>query len=190
MWKSNVLTRFTRHDKSRICQGDILRDAKLDVIDVNSAVLQITYPYMIVLSQDCDLEQSNSDRNGQPAGIITNNQYLPNILIAPCFLGDSFRSGDHLVDAFNIKQDRLNSERWGYVKQNRDQRYHFIKGQTGDLPIPDLVLDFKHYLTLPFESFILIHKICYIASVSELFREELSLRFCNYLSRIGLPELP
>jgi hypothetical protein len=173
---------------SRICQGDILRDTKFHLVDPSEKVLQILYPYVVVLSQDCDLEQYNPDK-AQESGPIPDNQFMPYVLLAPCFLDEVVRSGNHLVAAFNIKQDRLNSERWNYVKQNRDQRYHYLKGQP-DMQVPDLVLDFKHYLTSPFDAFRKVYKDSYLASVSELFREDLSLRFCSYLSRVGLPVLP
>ena len=58
------------------------------------------------------------------------------------------------------------------------------------MQIPDLILDFKHYLTVPFDLLSRFHGTCYLASVSELFREDLSVRFASYLSRVGLPELP
>ncbi len=174
---------------SRICQGDILRDATFQMVDVDNKVFQILYPYVVVLSQDCDLEQFDTGVSSRDESPFQENQFLPNVLMAPCFIAESVRLGTHLVEAFNVKQDSLNSARWSYIKQNRDQRYHFLAGQL-EMQVPDLILDFKHYLTSPFEAFGNIYKSSYLASVSELFREELSLRFCGYLSRIGLPALP
>lgn len=53
--------------------------------------------------------------------------------------------------------------------------------------IPELVIDFKHYYTIPTEEMYEAYKENYLASVEPLYREDLSQRFANYLSRIGLP---
>ena len=76
--------------------------------------------------------------------------------------------------------------KWNFIKNNQDPRYHFLRKDL-DLQVPELVIDFKHYYTIPRD--FLYEKIehHYLGTMSELFREFLSQRFAFYLSRIGLP---
>lgn len=75
---------------------------------------------------------------------------------------------------------------WNFVKTNQNPRYHLLKGVT-ELQMQEVVIDFKQYYTIPRD--ILYEKIVknYLLSLNELFREELSHRFANYLSRVGVP---
>ena len=57
-----------------------------------------------------------------------------------------------------------------------------------DFAIPGLVIDFKNFYTILTEN-LYKYKKNRIATMSELFREELSQRFASFLSRIGLPVL-
>jgi len=89
---------------------------------------------------------------------------------------------------FGIKQERKHSEVWKQIKQNNVDRYHFLS-EDKDLQVPDLLIDFKTYYAVGIEWVLAKYQSCYLATINELFREDLSRRFSNYLSRIGLPDL-
>jgi len=84
---------------------------------------------------------------------------------------------------------RIPSDEWRKVCQNNVYRYHYL-GNAEEQQVPELILDFKHYFTIPRDiAYRPDFKKCYLATMDDLFREHLSQRFANYLSRIGLPEL-
>lgn len=62
-----------------------------------------------------------------------------------------------------------------------------LEGKT-ELGVPEFVIDFKHFFTVPVDVVYKQRKTIYIATIGELYREELSQRFANFLSRIGLPD--
>jgi len=189
MLKSKIDKQYEKHNCERGCQGDIVRDVRiLRVIDENK-VEEIQLPYVILLSQDCDLEQSINKGVSDEEGFPKNNQYLPNVLILPAFTAESVRVGDHLKELFGITQDKISSDPWKKIKQNNTDRYHFLISHTS-FQIPELVIDFKIYFSIEYSEFIKFYDGGgYLGTINELFRERLSQRFTNYLARIGLPEM-
>lgn len=161
------------------------------IIDEDEMAIELNYQYLVVLSQDCDLEQGNSlvtaDLKCEGSCKIF-NQFLHSVLFVPAFPSEILRSGEHLTSLYDIKTQKINTSLWGPIKDNQNPRYHFLPSDT-EHQIPDLVLDFKAYYTLSYRYFWSKHKDHYLATVNELFRERLSQRFSNYLNRIGLPDL-
>jgi hypothetical protein len=83
---------------------------------------------------------------------------------------------------------KINNSELDRVKKNNIYRYHFLP-ENKAAQIPDLVLDFKHYFTVPREiAYRDTFKAAWRTALGDLFREHLSSRFAHYLSRIGLPE--
>lgn len=86
MLKSKIDTYYERHDCSRICQGDIIKGFALCQVsqqEEEKVVEELIFPYFVVLTQDCDLEQYykkvlDSDQETEHF-----NQYLPSILLTP-----------------------------------------------------------------------------------------------------------
>ena len=141
---------------------------------------------MALLSQDCDLEHdfnNHSDSSSKDG-----DKYLPFLLLCPAFPAEAFRQGKHLAE-LNIPMSSHNSDAWRKLKTNNLSRYHFLPGDTAH-QVPDLVVDFKQYLTIPRD---IIYRSnyqkCYLATIEIVFRDNISNRFAHYLSRIGLPEL-
>lgn len=54
--------------------------------------------------------------------------------------------------------------------------------------MPELILDFKHFVTVPRNVLLELKPQAYVASLGQLFRDRLSQRFANYLARIALPD--
>jgi hypothetical protein len=193
MLKSKIDKPYEKHDCKRICQGDILIDFQLPIASTKSKNVKsetLFFPYLIVVSQDCDLDEhfKKLEELKDTKGILKLNQFLPNILVLPAFPSELAREGQHLKKIFNITKDRIGSDIWGRIIQNNDKRYHFLPAYQ-EFKIPSLLLDFKTYMTVAYEDLSLKVSTYYIGTINELFREKLSRRFCGYLSRIGLPEL-
>lgn len=188
MLKSKIETQYEKHDCSRVCQGDILRDFKFSIIEEDGKVIEISFPYIVILSQDCDLEQRLKEEIIEDKPTYKKcNSYLPNILFIPAFPSENLKTGVHLEEVYFIIQDTKGKDLWKPIKNNNNERYHFLSSYN-NFQIPDLVIDFKLYQTIPISTFIKVYNNHYLASVNELFREDLSHRFTHYLSRVALPE--
>jgi hypothetical protein len=192
MLRSRIKRTYEVHNCQRICQGDILRDVDFCITKHDGNTIQVRLPYIIVVSQDCDLAQGSVPiipaQKTDSSGEATNNQYVPNILFLPAFVADSLRDGDHLKGLYGIKQGRLVSEQWRPITKNNNDRYHYLKG-VREMQVPNLIVDFKIYYTLPQDYFLSFYSRAYLATLNELFREQLSQRFAFYLNRIGVPDL-
>ncbi|MDY6895403.1 MAG: hypothetical protein SVO01_08340 [Thermotogota bacterium] len=187
--KSKIDSIYIRHDIHRIYQGDILRDFEYTewaCIEGNKVKMMVrTIPYLVILTQDCDLKWDYNNHNNQ---VGNHDKFLHSILVCPAYLSEEFRQGIHL-EGLGFEMGKINSKIWGNVKNNQNQRYHYLE-RDKELNIPDLVIDFKHYYTIQRDLLYRGIKDHYIATVNELFREALSQRFSYYLSRIGVPLIP
>ena len=113
MLKSKIKSKFYRHDCTRIYQGDILRDYKILNINLNNEVEELQFPYLIVITQDCDIKQCFVKyKNNEEKDF---NQFIPSILITPAFSAEEAREGNHLFDLFQIKHTRINTDKWKII---------------------------------------------------------------------------
>lgn len=189
MFPSKVDTQYCKRNNGRVYQGDILRDMLLlemqyaDDIGSKYNVVEKNVPYIVVLTQDCDLEQDFNNRNQISD---KHDKYMESILVCPAYLAEEFREGNHLEE-FGLKMEKWNSKRYKQIKTQNNYRYHYLDGYP-PYQIPNLVLDFKHYYTIPRDVIYFAKENGhYLASLRQLFREDLSHRFSFFLSRIGLP---
>lgn len=186
---SQINSYYRKHNADRIVQGDILKEVKFTDWDWNAKknnieIYEKNLPYIIILTQDCDLEQ---DFRYRTTIMKNNDKLLQSILVCPAYGWQDFIQGDHLKD-FKLKMERINSNQRNLIKNQQVPRYHYLEIDSEN-QTPALVIDFKHYYTLPVEFLRYIYKKHYVSSMNELFRESLSQRFSYYLSRIGLPEI-
>lgn len=178
---------------ARPWQGDIYMDINLiqDVVQVETSegehewsLNEVTYDYSVVLTQECDLDQ---DYNYRIINKGDHDKYIPMILMVPAYLAESLRYGNHLT-GYGQKMQHIHTDDWGKVKNNENKRYHYLKIDI-DKNVPELVIDFKHFFTMSRD--VIYNKVMnlsYKASLTILYREELSQRFCNFISRIGIPD--
>jgi len=189
MFPLKVDTKYCKRENGRVYQGDILRDMLVLEMEYDDekgsrySVVEKKVPYIVVLTQDCDLEQ---DFNNRVQISEKHDKYIDSILVCPAYLAEEFREGTHLKD-FDLKMERWDSKRYKQIKTQNNYRYHYLEGYQ-PYQIPNLVIDFKHYYTIP-RNIIYFAKENghYLASLRQLFREDLSHRFSFFLSRIGLP---
>jgi len=176
----------------RIRQGDVFRD--IDFIEhVTEAdgvleVSKITFPLVVVLTQDCDLEQDFKYRwSGEQKK--TQDKWLLSVLVAPLYNAEHVYDGSHLSDVDRKMEPfpKGQSTRLNFLQNNQIPRYHF-------LPFPDevrvvnSVVDFKHYFAVNVETLKGLAPTRFVCSISPLYREDISHRFASFLSRIGLPD--
>ncbi|MBU1851840.1 MAG: hypothetical protein KJ995_05495 [Candidatus Omnitrophica bacterium] len=188
MLKSQIKDYYKKHSLSRICQGDILRDFEIYTVDNNYAQNKESLEYVVVVTQDCDLESFSKFPISEDDKPEEFSQYLPNLFLLPAFPAEKLREGLHLEDLYAIKTKRITSDDWKKLKDNQMHRYHHFPEKV-DWQIPELVIDFKIYYTAHTHYTLMQYKEKYVATFNELFRERLSQRFVDYLGRIALPNI-
>lgn len=175
-------------------QGEVITDLAqvVSVPNTGGPNIQVSFsvhPYVVVLTQDCDLDLDHQAR----AGTVAADKKIPAVLL--CEVMDTKRL------LLQVKASDLKKR----IKNNADARYHFLSAvaATEDARgagIPELAIDFKRYFTMPPEE--LIHRLntpISIPSDAEVrairravlrspYIEHLSSRFAHYLSRVALPE--
>lgn len=192
---SSITQHFEVQPRDRLYQGDIFRDLTFSTTKFQAEdkkelkVVEYPLQYCVLITQDCDLEQ---DAKNHMSGSVQNrDKGLRSLLVLPAYVAEQLRRGVHLNDDEADEQEQtssINSEKWRLIRSNQSARYHYLVGDT-KLQIPELVLDFKHYVTVPREQLYEQAEQRYIGTINVLFRENLSCRFAHYLSRVGLPAL-
>ena len=192
--KSNIGSMYYRKNTNRIIQGDIFKDIKIPIYEGRLNIVESGF--LVVLSQDCDLNQDyysriemleiNFDESDKKISSF-NNRRIPSILVCPAYPANQVLQGTHL-NFLGIEMSKIGKEkdtRWKLITQNEIPRYHYLK--SGEFNTSNLVIDFKRYYTISRDYLYSVSKDSYMCSLNELYRERLSQRFVNYLSRIGLP---
>lgn len=186
MSKSLVKNRYRPVKKARIGQGDIYRDLRVSLgAGEGSLFSEFSFEYVVILSQDCDLEW---DGEARKAGLKRENddKILDTILVAPAFPSEKFTLGEH-IEGKNMRT--VPRPELDKIKANNEKkRYHYLPSDSLGL-FPDMIVDFKMFFTVPSKSLYKIRTKNYVISLSELFREEISQRFSNYLARVALPDV-
>lgn len=174
----------------RIRQGDIFPKVRfIESYKETSGQFELTmfeFPHVVVLTQDCDLEQSTAARqkNLTEDKLAVNDKHLISVIAAPLYNSELLFSGKHLND-IGIKTQIINSKLKAPIQSNQNPRYHYLEFPE-EVPIPNSVIDFKHYFTVSLQ--ILEERISErICGIDPLYRELVSQRFAGYLARIGLP---
>lgn len=144
------------------------------------------FPYVIVLTQDCDLEQNSEarkkiDKNQKP---IINDKYLISLIVAPLYNSEHLLAGEHLSD-IGIQSQIQNSKLKGPILNNQNPRYHYLEFDDS-VVLPNSIIDFKHYFSISL-NYLEKHVGKRVCGINPLYRELISQRFSNYLCRIGLP---
>ncbi len=176
----------------QIHQGDIIKDVKhIQKVEHKGGdeyeITCIEFPLVVVLTQECDLDLDYKARKGS----LTSNpedKKLFSVLVAPVYPADQVFEGEHLRDLhrqMQIMTGRKLKHLQGPLKNNDTPRYYYL-----ELPLKEdgeLIIDFCHCFSIDVESLAKLKQSNFICSIKELFREDISLRFANYLARIRLP---
>lgn len=182
----------------RVAQGDIYKDIHF-IEDVSQdhgviEVKRILFPYVVVLTQDCDLQQDFGVRWPNPERMPKDqDKRLLSVLVAPLYNAEHFFAGTHLSELRSdgkpiaMQKIKRSGTKGETIESNDFPRYHFLKF-ADDVQLVDLVVDFKHYFSVNVEYLKRVRPTNYKCKIAELFRENLCLRFGNFLARIGLPD--
>lgn len=178
---------------NRICQADIfcnLRVTEDVAIDRSNIILkEISFPYLVCLSQECDLERDYEEQEKDISVPTTKN--LMHIAFAPAFIFDDFLTGDHWGDLYSKSASgKRKDTNIKAIIDNEASRYHYLNFSRDDQldrkKMPELIIDFKHYYTIN-KNIIYRNMDKRLCSIDDLFREKISQRFSYFQSRIGLP---
>jgi hypothetical protein len=185
------MIRVDEGDQKRISQGDVYKDIEYIeyAFEKDGAVeiSKILFPLVVVLTQDCDLAQDSEFRTASDK---TKDKVLFSVLVAPMYNADDVFNGTHLDDLYEKDNSMApiarNKSPGKFLMQNERCRYHYLEFP-GEITIVPIIIDFKHYFSININQLISCRKEHFVCRLSELYREDLSLRFANFLSRIGLP---
>lgn len=181
-----------KHNLPRICQGDIYRNVDFIEYVVEKGgfveISRISFPLIVVLTQDCDLEQDFKFRYGRPrTKIKTQDKLILSVLVAPLYNAEHVYLGEHLIE-LGIQMETINKTKshGKFLRNNTNPRYHYVKFPK-EIPIVDSVIDFKHYFSVNVRYLKMEKKQDFICRLPPLYREDVSQRYASFLARIGLP---
>ena len=191
---AEVITKTYRETSTIINQCDIFRDVEyLEYAIENEDTIEVSkihFPYVIVLTQACDLQQDHDAKlKLVEKGSGNQDKFLISVIVAPIYNFEDFLVGDHLKQ-LDMKMEAFPGRKKTPTKNiiaNENKRYHYLKFDES-VPIVESVIDFKHYFTVSINYLTSIYETHYMCSVDSLYRELISQRFSNFLSRIGLPD--
>jgi hypothetical protein len=180
--------------ESRVSQGDIYQNVEfIESVNEENGIVEISkivFPYIVVLTQDCDLAQDFKFRSDDSR---TGDKIILSVLVAPIYNANHVYLGEHLAELNQVmrqiqvkgKGNKPTTE-WRNLVNNDNPRYHHLEFPN-EVSIVPSIIDFKHYFSLNLEYLYEIRGKNFICKVSELYREDISQRFASFLSRIGLP---
>ena len=170
--------------ESPLRQGEIISDLvryRIEPVTVkaeNPSLISVRYPFVVVLTQDCDVTQQGRPDPGS-------DSQLPCVLLA------------EVTTARHLRGRGIDSKAWKLISQNREERYHFLEAiarecDAAGLGLEELALDFKRYLALPTDELYAIIDAGLARRRSVLnspYMEHLCNRFGAYLGRVALPQM-
>lgn len=182
---------------SALRQGEVLSNAvELQIVlgSIAETASESTYeaypikhPFVIIVSQDCDLEQ---DFNFRFRNIGRQRHELPSVLFCQAMQAKEFVKNPRHSSIFGSKTNLR------HFQNNDDYRFHFIQAipeefDTLGRGLPELGIEFKRYFSLPTGE--VYHRIkldhtqrrCRLKSP---YLEHFCNRFHHFNNRIALPE--
>lgn len=178
--------------ESRVVQGDVIRDVELvEYVKEKRGIIEVSkiiFPVAVVLTQDCDLAQDFKFRWSRDNRPTTQDKFLLSVLVAPLYNVEHVYEGTQLSE-LDLQMASINKKKTPgeYLRNNERPRYHFVDFDPS-VPVVPSVVDFKHYFSVNGIYLKGLKRTHFVCRVPPLFREDLSLRFANYLARIGLPD--
>lgn len=191
---AEVITKTYLENSKIVNQCDIFKNVEFieyvkeveNVIEVS----KIVFPYVIVLTQACDLQQDyNARKKISESQTGNQDKFLISVIVAPIYNFEDFRTGTQLEQLGYKMQDqgRRTKSKCSNIMKNEDKRYHYLNFDD-TVEMVESVIDFKHYFSVTVNYLNDIYEDSYICSIDSLYRELISQRFSNFLSRIGLPD--
>mgnify|MGYP001179148142 CR=1 FL=1 len=181
------MIKIKKEIKSRVFQGDIFKNVEyIEYAKEESGIIEVSkiiFPFVIVLTQDCDLEWDYKYRWSRTT-YGNQDKWLLSTLVAPLY------NAEHMFEGSQLSKLNMNMSPLGRnsstLKNNKNPRYHYLEF-SDEIPIVISIIDFKHYFSVNNLYLKKIIRSNFVCRVSELYREDISQRFASFLSRIGLP---
>ncbi len=180
--------------KRRIAQGDVFRDVEcIEYVAERRGIIEVSkviFPLVVVLTQDCDLEQDARYKNPKLKRPSTDDKRLLSVLVVPLYNAEHVVTGTHLDDLdMSMTVMSRKSREIDFLKNNERPRYHYLDFPD-QIPVVAQVADFKHYFSAHLSYLESIRAKRFVCRLGDMFREHLSQRFAAHLARIGLPDIP
>jgi hypothetical protein len=178
----------------RLSQGDVLRDIEcIEYVVEKDGVIEVAkimFPLVVVLTQDCDLEQDSRYKVAEVKKPSTDDKRLFSVLVAPMYNAEYVFQGVHLSElSLNMTSINKGKTEGDYLRKNERARYQYLAFPEDVQVVPQIV-DFKHFFSVNLRYLESLLDGQFVCRIADLFREDLSQRFAAYLSRIGLPDVP
>lgn len=187
-----MTSRYRAPTAGLVEQTALLKD--LDLPEVASSegaqafVKSRVYPWIVVLSQDCDLNLDRLARAGLPIAEgkppVGKDKILLSILLCPAFALDHVLAGTYIEGARRVPSNEEST-----IQQNRHERFHVLGAETPLVPQP-LALDFKLIVSAAPEfvqNAIRTNPETAVAVLCPPYRDRLIQRFTGYFGRIAEP---
>lgn len=153
--------------------------------DAEFELTATVHPIAVLVTQDCDLDWDFKARiEADPIKKSkSQNKLLPNLLFCEVLPAEELRGNQALA-----------SDIWKRVKQNQDERYHYLFDVRPELEalgqgFPPLAIDFKRLFTIPTEE--MYKRVSFETRRRTIlqgpFMQDLSNRFAYYHLRVALP---
>lgn len=177
-------------------QGDVFKNVKYSYIDSEDddsvEVMELTFPYAIVVSQSCDVAYMDDFESGKTSAVV---KYMPSILMCPIYPKDLIKHGEHLKEVFSYLDRTIESGAPYYNKEDikvaeKDQhvRFHALKIDVDNKTIVDqAVIDFKHLFSVPMK-YLHDHRLQRICTIEDVYIDQIVNKMAAYLARVGLPD--
>jgi hypothetical protein len=177
----------------RTSQGDVFSEIEcIEYVAEKQGIIEVSkiiFPLVVVLTQDCDLEQDARYRGRQQREPNNQDKKLFSVLVVPLYNAAHVFRGEHLSElGLTMSEITQRKSPGQMLMQNERPRYHYLDFPA-NIPIVPSIADFKHYFSVSLTYLDKLRPKNFVCRISELFREDLSQRFAAYLARIGLPTL-
>jgi len=140
--------------------------------------------FSVIMTQPCDISSHYKTVKSDKIS----RQILTQILFCPAFEASHIFEGTHLQNTYDHLLPKIDEQVKKSITSRQNSRYYYLPSQG---QIPSLVVDFKHYFTLPISYIISFHSnfndACFNI-LEDIVFAQLSDYFAHYLQRIGLPD--
>lgn len=178
-----------------VAQGDIITNVTYTYeVTINEKyvdVIQLLFPYVLVLSQSCDLQHGNRLINKE---IKSESKVMFSAIVVPFFEKNTICKGEHmsqivkqgLIDC-NINNEFIPDEEMGVIKNGLHYRYHLLQFQFDNIAFPDYVIDFKTFFTLNLNELMKLkqNRLCRLGDIET---QQIVNKFAAFLSRVGISD--
>jgi hypothetical protein len=179
---------YVRHNGLCLRQGEIISNLcefKLQIPEEKTIESikepkfdPIYHTYVIVVSQDCDLEWDHKARLQEAS----EHKLLTHVLFCALFPREEIKD-----------ESKRKSQEFNRIKDNQNERYHYLSAAPvngGENSLPELVVDFKTTFSLPTEFvywLLTTGQTIRKGALSSPYLEDCMHRLYSFLGRVAIP---